>query len=144
MAKVNAVVMTGRWMHRTGSVIAWRSAACGQCHSEIRLVRYRDLEELLVVFRADLLAYWPLNTIVTLHHRPRRVESIRIVKRDVHLHRLAAVNESEALHDVQLVGMWRAEIVDERLVIQPDCIDHQRVPFVVADRLAVPGRLWTG
>jgi len=43
--------------------------------------------------------------IVTLLHRPRRVESIRIVKCDVHLHRLAVVNPSEAFDDVQFFSM---------------------------------------
>src|ERR1700730_726106 len=120
------------------------ASSVGQRRSEIWLVRYRDREELLVVLRANFFVHWPLNTIVTLHHRPRRIESIRIVKRDVHLHRLTAVDQCKALDDVQLLGMWRAEIIDERLVIQPDRIDHQRVALVATDRLAVPGRSHIG
>src|ERR1700681_4991672 len=69
----------------------------GERRSEIRLARYRDREELLVVLRANFLVHWLLNTIVTLHHGPRRVEGIRIVERDVDLHRRTAVDQLEAL-----------------------------------------------
>src|SRR5437868_6467699 len=38
--------------------------------------------------------------------------------------------------------MWRAVIVQECLVVQTNGIDHQCVILVMADRLAVPGRVW--
>jgi hypothetical protein len=40
---------------------------------------------------------------------------------------------------VELLGVWRAVIVDERPVIEADRVDDERVTFVVADRLAVIG-----
>src|SRR6266545_4977137 len=45
---------------------------------------------------------------------------------------------------MQLVAMRRAEIVDEGLVVEADGVDHQRVAFVVADGLAIPGWLHMG
>src|SRR5215471_10802688 len=120
------------------------NSRCRMRHSKVRLVRCRDLEELRVVLRANLLVHRLLNPIVALHHGPRPVERIRIVKRDVHLHRLAAIDQSKALDNVQLLAMWRPEIIDERLFIEPDRIDHERIAFVVADRLAIPGRLPIG
>ena len=43
------------------------------------------------------------------------------------------------LHDVQLLGVRRAEMVDEGLGVLPDRIDDQRVALVMPDRFAVPG-----
>jgi len=34
---------------------------------------------------------------------------------------------------VELLGVWSAVIVDERLVIEADRVDDERVTFVVAD-----------
>src|SRR5262245_61199601 len=73
--------------------------------SKIWLGRFRDLEELGVVLRADFLGHRALDAVVALRHGPRRVEGIRILERDVHLHRLAAVNQPEPFDDVQLLGM---------------------------------------
>src|SRR5258706_292390 len=42
---------------------------------------------------------------------------------------------------MQLLGVGGAEVVDEALVVLPDRIDDERVAFIMADRLAVPGRL---
>src|SRR6266853_2256846 len=87
--------------------------------SEIHLVCHRNVivEQMLVVLGANFLCHGALNSIVALYHRPRRVESIRVLERNVHLHRLAAVDQLKALDDVQLVGMWRAEIIYKSLVV---------------------------
>jgi len=49
------------------------------CALEIRLVCHRHVivEQMPVVLGADFLHHGSLNTIVALHHRPRRVERIR-------------------------------------------------------------------
>src|SRR5947207_14666950 len=44
-----------------------------------------------------------------------------------------------ALHDMDLIGMWRSETIGFRLVVQSYRVDHQRIAFVMADRFAVPG-----
>jgi hypothetical protein len=85
-----------------------------------------------------------LNAIIPLRERPGRVEGVRIVERDVDLHRLAAIDHPEALDDMQLLGMRGSVSIDERLVVHPDCVDDERVALVMADRLAVPGRLRIG
>src|SRR5438046_3094497 len=89
---------------------ARRNPLAGRRRSEVRLVRHRHVivEQMLVVLGTDFLVHLPLDAIVTLHHRPRRIEGIRVLEGDVNLHLLAAVDQLEALDDMQLVGMRRA------------------------------------
>jgi len=114
--------------------------------SEVRLVgagERRDVvaEEEVVVGFADVLDQRAaIDPPPMLDRRPRHVEGARIVDRDGYLQRLAAVGHLEALDDVNLVGVRRAVIVDERPVIEPDGIDDQLVAFVVTDGFAVPRR----
>jgi hypothetical protein len=60
---------------------------------------------------------------------------------NVHLRRLAAVNQVVALDQVKLFGVRRAESVYECPVIESDRVDDERIAFVVADGFAVPGCL---
>src|SRR5215469_12564081 len=86
---------------------------------------------------------WPLRPqkAIALHGVPGHREGARIIDVNVHLQRLAAVDQVEALDHVQLFGVWRPEAVDKRPVIESDGIDNERIAFVVADRFAVPGCL---
>jgi hypothetical protein len=115
-----------------GNNDAWASAI-EQCRSqrrarlqsrprlEIRRVRDPDviLEQMLVVLGADFFVHRTLNAMIDLHHRPWRVESIRIVERDVHLHRLAALDQLKALDDVQLIGVGVRELLTKVLSFSP-------------------------
>src|SRR3954462_2525984 len=52
-----------------------------------------------------------------------------------------------ALHDMELVAVRRAKIVDEGACVLSDGIDHQPLAFVMPDRFSVPGwfrvlRVW--
>ena len=58
------------------------------------------------------------------------------------LERVATIDQAEAFHHMQLVGMRRAIGIHEGLVVKPDGVDHQRVAFVMPDRFSVPGRFW--
>src|SRR5580692_6506206 len=60
---------------------------------------------------------------------------------NVDFHELATLNHAETLHDVQLLAVRSLKTVDERFAIEADGIDHERVPFVMADRLSEPRRL---
>jgi len=112
--------------------------------SEIWLVCDRDvvIEQVLVVFGADFLAQRLLHAPVTLRGRPRLIESVRILHREIHFQHLAVIDHPPALNDVQLFGMGGTIIVEEGPVVHSDRIDHQRIALVVSDRLAVPGRPW--
>src|SRR3954454_11503582 len=97
-----------------------------------------------IALGTDFFSHGPLNSIVTLQPRPRLIKRIRVLDPDAHLQSLAVISQLDALHDVQLLGMRRAEIVDEALVVHSDGVDHERVAaFIMANRLAVPGWLWT-
>jgi hypothetical protein len=48
---------------------------------------------------------------------------------------------------MQLRGVEHAVIVDKESLVQPYCVDHQRIALVMADRFAIPGegrvrRVW--
>ncbi len=57
---------------------------------------------------------------------------------NVHFQRLAAIDEMEALDDVQIFGMRRPEPVHKSPVIESDGVDDERIALVVADGFAVP------
>ena len=59
----------------------------------------------------------------------------------IHFQRLAALDHVEALDHVKLLGVRRLKAVDGGPRVEPNGVDDQRVAFVMADRLAVPGRL---
>src|SRR6516164_201569 len=75
------------------------------------------------------------------HSSPRLIESVRIVYRKPRFHHLAIVDHFPALHNVHLFSMRRAVDVDGQSGVLPDGVDDQRVPLIMPDRLAVPGRL---
>src|ERR1700693_1472885 len=103
--------------------------------SEIRSVRDRHVVvELQVVLRANFFLQWLLYPLVALDRRPGFVEGVRIVSGEIHLHCLAAVNHSPALHDMQFLGVGRAEGIHEGPFVHPDGVGHQRVGLVMADR----------
>src|SRR6202035_2403548 len=51
----------------------------------------------------------------------------------------AVLDQPPAFRDVQLIGMRRAIIVEERLVVEADGIDDKRIVLVTTDRFSVPG-----
>ena len=85
-----------------------------------------------------------LHAAERLNRGPRRVEGLRVLDAERHLQRLAAVGQAPALGDVQLFGVRRAVIIHEGLAVLGDGVDDQRIAFVMADRLAIPGRLRVG
>src|SRR5437762_7990779 len=71
----------------------------------------------------------------------------RIFDGDLRLQSVAAVDQVIALHDMKLIAVGRAEIVDEGPRVLSDGIDHQPLALVMADRFSVPGwfrirRMW--
>src|SRR5262245_12849799 len=96
-----------------------RSVAACLRLSEIRLLgeRLRDrvvVEIVGVVLGTDVLQHLArLPAPKSLDRRPGGGEGARIIDRDQDLHHVAALDELEALHHVQLIGMRRAVVVDE-------------------------------
>src|SRR5205085_8388995 len=93
---------------------AWPAGRAGRSGDlEIRLVRdrYAVVEHLLIILGADFfVGRRPLNPPVTMRRLPWRIEGVGIIHRDRHTERLV-VDQLPALHDVQLLGMWRAVVV---------------------------------
>jgi hypothetical protein len=72
--------------------------------------------------------------------RPRHREGTWIIFEYRDLYCRAAVDELKTLDDLQFFRAWCAVVIDEHLVADCDCVDHERVTsFVVADRFSVPG-----
>src|SRR6266700_7683990 len=76
---------------------------------------------------------------VSLYGVPRRSECAGILDVNQDFHGLAAIGHTKALYDMELLGVRRAVIVDERLGVLPDGIDDQRIAFIMADGFAEPG-----
>src|SRR5882672_6441486 len=117
--------------------------------SEIRFIGLRDRIEILLemvdaaVIGANVLLDRHIVPAPNLLERERRVEGVLVF----HLHdggqAFAVRTDREVFHDVELVGVRRAEIVDEVVLAsrQPDRIHHQRVAvLVMADGFPEPGR----
>src|SRR5262249_57859377 len=62
----------------------------------------------------------------------------RVLDVNVRLEHFAVLDEMEALSHVELLGVWRSESVHKRPLIDSDRVDDKRIPFVMADGLAVP------
>jgi hypothetical protein len=60
---------------------------------------------------------------------------------NVHFYDLATIDQVPALDHVKLWCVWRFESVHKRLVIESNGVNDERIAFVMADRVAVPGRL---
>jgi hypothetical protein len=75
------------------------------------------------------------------HSSPRLIESVRIVHRKNRFHHLTIVDHFPPLHNVHLFSVWRAVDVHGQSGVLADSVDDQRVPVLMPDRLAVPGRL---
>src|SRR5439155_24582845 len=116
------------------------SSSQSRYRSEIRLVRHRDavVEQVAVALGADFLDEIALHPPITPRSRPWLVVGVRVLHREGHFHRLAAVDHAPALDHAQLLGMRRAIVIDEGLGVQPDGVDHKSVALVVPHRLAVP------
>src|SRR5215475_13630892 len=84
---------------------------------------------------------WPMRSShSTLVQRlPRLVERVRIIDGHKDFQLLTVLDQPPAFRDVQLVGMWRAIIVEERLVVKANGIDNERIALVMANRFSVPG-----
>src|SRR5262245_13720115 len=74
----------------------------------------------------------------TLEGGPWHVERPRV--RDCHerLQLVATLNQLESLDHMKLVGVRCAVIIDKGLVVEADCLNHEFVALVAADRLAIP------
>ena len=111
--------------------------------SKIWLLRHRravvDPERVNIVLGAYVLSrQGPVHTIILSQRLPGLVERAGVI--DVHkdFQLLAVLDKPPAFHDVQLIGMRRAPIVQERLVVEADGIDDERIPLVMTDRFSVP------
>ena len=51
---------------------------------------------------------------------------------------LAPIDHAKALHHMELLGMRRAEGIEDAPGVRSDGVDDQRVALVMADRLAEP------
>jgi hypothetical protein len=122
---------------------ALRAQGCVLECSEVRFARNWDVvvEQMLVVLGAygfyDLQGRAPIPP----HCSPRRIESVRIVYRKARFQHLAIVDHFPALYNVQLFSMRRAVDVHGQSGVLADGVDDQRVPLIMPDRLAIPGRL---
>src|SRR5882672_5779348 len=115
-----------------------------QTRSEIRLVGHWDRTDTLIQVIAIVLGTTllfqrsSLHPPITLNCRPGHVEGAWIVDRHTDLQCLSVVDQAETFDDMDLGRVWRAVIVDESPVVQPNRVDDQRVAFIMADRLPVP------
>src|SRR5260370_27439800 len=103
--------------------LAARALESERERSEIRLVGLGERRDVIAVVRCVVrfanvfFQRAAVDAPPMLDRGPGHVESARIVNGDEYLQRLAAVDHLEALDDVQLFGVGRAIIVDERPVI---------------------------
>src|SRR6266700_452942 len=118
--------------------------------SEVGLAGHRYRIEILLemvdaaVIGANRFLYRHIVPAPDVLQRERLVEGIGVF----HFHDNSQIfcirTDGEAFHDVELIRVGRAEIVDEMVwaARQADRIHYQRVAvFVMADGLAEPGRL---
>jgi hypothetical protein len=68
------------------------------------------------------------------------VERVRVVDRHKDFQFLAFFDHSPTFDDVQLVAVRRAVIVEERLVVEADGIDDERIVLVMANVCGSDGR----
>jgi len=107
------------------------------------------IEVILIVLRTDHFVEWhfllALVAPVTLTRVPWHRECTGILNVNPDVQRLAAIDQLEALHDVELGCVRRTEIIDIGPVVKAYGVDHQRITvFIMTDRFAVPRRLRTG
>ena len=100
------------------------------------------MQEIGVVLGADVLFPFAVDAPESLLRIPWCRERAGILDVDRDVDRLAAVRQPVTLDHVQLFGVGGQVRINKCFVCQPDRVHHQRIaPFVVADRVAVPGRL---
>src|SRR5690348_15798984 len=93
--------------------------------SEVRLRRVRNWNDVVAV-KADIALFAEIflertrNLFPALHAGPRHIEGARIVDRHRRLQDVSALDEFPAFDNVDLVGVRRAVIVHESLVVEPD------------------------
>ena len=107
------------------------------------------MEMVLIVLCTDHFVerhlFLTLVAPVTLNRVPWHRECTGILNANPDVQRLAAIDQLEALHDVELSRMRRTEIIDIGPVVKAYGIDHQRVAvFIMPDGFAVPRRLRIG
>src|SRR5882724_1327337 len=103
--------------------------------SEIRLVRDRNavVKQTLVVLGADfLMNARPRDPAIAVGGHPRLIEGVGIIHCESHPES-RIVDQFPALHDVQLLCVRRAVVVQVGLVVQPDGVDDERIAFVTSD-----------
>src|SRR5215470_9821801 len=121
-----------------------RSGACGvrlleSYGLEIRFVRLRHrlkalVKMIIVVLGADDFAQWAaVRAPITLDRIPWCREGTGVFDVDIHLERLAIFDHVEALHNMQLVGVWRLIVVDIGFAGDSDRVDHKSVALVMTD-----------
>src|SRR5215470_7358948 len=95
--------------------------------SEIGFLRHRHMivEEIRIVLSADLFIGLLLHAPIAPHSGPRFVEDVRVLDSEDDFHRVAPVDHSPTLHDMQFLGVRGAVDVDDRLVIQADRVDDK-------------------
>lgn len=87
------------------------------------------LDELSIRCREDLAS------------RPCLRVRLWIVEGNVKL-QMVLIDAPKPLDEVQLIAMRAAHVIEPGLIVKSYGIDHQRISFVSADRIAPPGRIW--
>lgn len=128
-------------LRQRGSRFAMTRCRCDR-RSEIRFVRDRNMKVVIREMRGVLgtgdFDHGLLPAPEIRRGRPRLPECGRIVNDHGDVERLAVRRRSPPLLNMQVIAVRCAVFVDKGPGIQADRIDHQRVAFVVADRLPVP------
>jgi hypothetical protein len=90
------------------------------CRSELGHVGYRHVivEEVRVVLDANILGHRSLPALVGRAGLPRPVERVGVIHRDIYFQHVAAVDQVPALHGMKLLGVRRAESVDDGPAVQ--------------------------
>src|SRR5438552_4805563 len=100
-----------------------------------------DVLRVLLVFLADVFHQLLGRTQARVERDGKRLRVVRrIGDRRLH-HERAEVRARVTLHRVQLLAVRVAAEIEPELVIEPDGVDDERLTLVVADRVAVPGRI---
>src|SRR5258706_12746928 len=119
--------------------------------SEFRIAGLRQrhhvvIEVLGVVLGADHLDHGlVIGPPITLDRVPRRRKRARIFDMHVHFDRPAAIDQFELFDHMELCRVWRAIIVDKRLLVHPNRVDDESIAaLVMPDGFTVPGWLGLG
>jgi hypothetical protein len=93
-----------------------------------------------VVLGADIFLQLLLHPAIAPNSRPLFIERVGVICGETHFECLAVINHFPMLYDMQFRGVECAVTVNEGFDVLADGIDDERIAFVAADRLSIPGR----